>query len=57
MNTFASNPADAFAENRALLWALIKDIRFGMFTARHADGHLHSRPMRYQTAPIHLWIL
>src|SRR5258708_24971819 len=26
-------------------WDLIKDIKFGMFTARHGDGHLHSRPM------------
>lgn len=27
------------------LWALIKDTRYGMFTARHGNGHLHSRPM------------
>jgi general stress protein 26 len=27
------------------LWAMIKDIRFGMFTARHSNGQLHSRPM------------
>ena len=27
------------------LWDMIKDIRFGMFTARHGNGHLHSRPM------------
>ena len=27
------------------LWGMIKDIRFGMFTARHGEGHLHSRPM------------
>ena len=27
------------------LWSLIRDIRFGMFTTRHANGHLHSRPM------------
>lgn len=33
---------------RAHLWSLIKDIRFGMFTARHADGHLHARPMTTQ---------
>jgi len=26
-------------------WDLIKDIKFGMFTARHGDGKLHSRPM------------
>jgi general stress protein 26 len=27
------------------LWDMIKDIKYGMFTARHGDGHLHSRPM------------
>ena len=27
------------------LWAMIKDIRFGMFTARHGNGQLRSRPM------------
>ena len=26
-------------------WDLIKDIKFAMFTARHGDGKLHSRPM------------
>lgn len=30
------------------LWRLIKDIRFGMFTTRHDNGHLHSRPMTTQ---------
>ena len=33
---------------RELLWKLIKDIRFAMFTTRHSDGHLHSRPMTTQ---------
>jgi general stress protein 26 len=33
---------------RELLWKLIKDIRFAMFTTRHDDGHLHSRPMTTQ---------
>lgn len=33
---------------RERLWAMIKDIRFAMFTARHAGGHLHSRPMTTQ---------
>lgn len=37
-------PADA----RQKLWELIKDLRFGMFTTRHANGHLHSRPMTTQ---------
>lgn len=35
-------------EARERLWDMIKDIRFAMFTARHAGGHLHSRPMTTQ---------
>ena len=30
------------------LWELIGDIRFAMFTSRHGEGHLHSRPMTTQ---------
>jgi general stress protein 26 len=30
------------------LWKMIKDMRFGMFTTRHDNGHLHSRPMTTQ---------
>lgn len=30
------------------LWSLIKDIRFGMFTHRHANGLLHSHPLTTQ---------
>lgn len=37
---------------RERLWALIKDIRFAMFTVRHANGHLHSRPMTTQNARV-----
>ena len=33
------------------LWDLIKDIKFAMFTARHDDGQLHSRPMTTQNKP------
>src|ERR1700730_6237284 len=33
------------------LWDLIKDIRFAMFTSRHGDGQLHSRPMTTQNSP------
>jgi general stress protein 26 len=33
---------------RELLWKLIKNIRFAMFTTRHGNGHLHSRPMTTQ---------
>lgn len=29
-------------------WELIKDIKFGMFTAHAGDGHMHSRPMTTQ---------
>jgi general stress protein 26 len=32
-------------DTTAKLWELIKDIKFGMFTAHHGNGHLHSRPM------------
>ncbi len=32
------------------LWDLIKDIRFAMFTTRHGNGHLHSRPMTTQNS-------
>ena len=30
------------------LWTLIKDIKFGMLTHRHSDGHLHSTPLTTQ---------
>lgn len=39
-------------QSRALLWNLIKDIRFAMFTARHSNGHLHSRPMTTQNSKL-----
>ena len=39
-------------DQRALLWDLIKDTRFGMFTTRHGNGHLHSRPMTTQNSKI-----
>jgi len=32
------------------LWALIKDIKFGMLTHRHANGELHSHPLTTQNA-------
>lgn len=37
---------------RSTLWGLIKDIRFAMFTTRHANGHLHSRPMTTQNSSL-----
>ena len=36
------------ARARKALWALIKDMRFGMLTHRHADGSLHSHPLTTQ---------
>jgi general stress protein 26 len=36
-------------DRREKLWHMIKDIRFAMFTTRHGNGHLHSRPMTTQT--------
>ena len=40
------------AHSRQLLWKMIKDIRFAMFTTRHGNGHLHSRPMTTQNKEI-----
>ena len=37
---------------RDKLWELIKDIRFAMFTTRHSNGHLHSRPMTTQNSKL-----
>ena len=39
-------------EARTKLWDLVKDIRFAMFTTRHANGHLHSRPMTTQNSKV-----
>src|SRR5262245_45138261 len=40
-------------EARERLWSLIRDIRFAMFTARHASsGHLHSWPMKTQNSKL-----
>ncbi|SEL45086.1 General stress protein 26 [Roseateles sp. YR242] len=44
-------PADE-ADRRHKLWNLIKDTRFAMFTTRHANGHLHSRPMTTQNRSV-----
>lgn len=35
----------AATDSTTKLWELIKDIKYGMFTAHHGNGHLHSRPM------------
>ena len=36
--------------DRDLLWELIEDIKFAMFTTRHDNGHLHSRPLTTQNS-------
>ncbi len=47
-----STPTPSPAEARTKLWELIKDIRFAMFTTRHTNGYLHSRPMTTQNRRI-----
>ena len=37
---------------RRQLWDLVKDIRMAMFTTRHGNGHLHSRPMTTQNTEL-----
>ena len=37
---------------RQQLWDLVKDIRMAMFTTRHGNGHLHSRPMTTQNTDL-----
>lgn len=39
-------------EARTKLWDMVKDIRFAMFTTRHHNGHLHSRPMTTQNSSL-----
>jgi len=39
---------DDTGATREHLWKMIKDIKFAMFTTRHGNGHLHSRPMTTQ---------
>ena len=43
---------DTTESQRELLWDLIKDTRFAMFTTRHPNGHLHSRPMTTQNSKV-----
>ena len=51
--SISSAPANHGAsDERDHLWSLIKDIRFAMFTTRHGNGHLHSRPMTTQNKAI-----
>jgi general stress protein 26 len=44
--------ASSHASPREILWDLIKDIRFGMLTTTHPNGHLHSRPVTTQNKDI-----
>nr|WP_316639546.1 pyridoxamine 5'-phosphate oxidase family protein [uncultured Roseateles sp.] len=37
---------------REQLWELVKGIKLTMFTTRHSNGHLHSRPMTTQNQQI-----
>jgi len=39
-------------KDRKLLWELIEDIKFAMFTTHHPNGHLHSRPMTTQNSKL-----
>lgn len=43
-----TTPATTPSPELHKLWEMIKDIRFGMLTTLHANGHLHSRPMTTQ---------
>ena len=51
MSNAEHSTADS-AHAREQLWQLVKDIRFAMFTTRHANGHLHSRPMTTQNSKL-----
>lgn len=52
MTQSTHSPAAVSADQREHLWSMIKDIRFAMFTSRHGNGHLHSRPMTTQNKAI-----
>ena len=47
-----SNEVTDPVKAREQLWELIKDMKFAMFTTRHGNGHLHSRPMTTQNKDI-----
>lgn len=48
--TFSANTFADSTQARQRLWEMIKDIRFGMLTTRHSDGHLNSRPVTTQNS-------
>jgi len=43
---------DSTEPSRQSLWNTIRDCKFAMFTTRHANGHLHSRPMTMQNTTL-----
>jgi len=43
---------EATHPSRQALWNDIKDCKFAMFTTRHTNGHLHSRPMTMQNTSL-----
>lgn len=49
MNTYDNAVIDP-VQARTHLWEMIRNIRFAMFTTRHNNGHLHSRPMTTQNS-------
>ena len=51
MDRTHDQPSD-HGNDRERLWDLIKDIKFAMFTTKHGNGHLHSRPMTTQNGKI-----
>ena len=51
-DTLLDKPHDTDAADRARLWSLIHGIRFAMFTTRHENGHLHSRPVTTQNSAL-----
>jgi len=51
MDRTHDQPGD-HGNDRERLWDLIKDIKFAMFTTKHGNGHLHSRPMTTQNGKI-----
>ncbi len=52
MNTASNKHLSDPTAAREHLSGLVKDIKFGMFTSRHGNGHLHSRPMTLQNKEI-----
>jgi general stress protein 26 len=50
--TTHENTVEDPVKARSHLWEMIHDIRFAMFTTRHGNGHLHSRPMTTQNSKL-----